>query len=638
MAVWLAAAVLQVVLHGISLDETATAAPIIAGAIQYPAGHPHEDFYRTTYSLLQYIAGGLWLLWPDAFGISAIYNVAFLFVSGFAPFMLTLVLTERPHWAWVAGALALSEAAVPFDGLYPLYVYPFPYSNGHIGMHLIVLVAAMLLSGRWRAAGFLLGIFPAVHGTLAAVAWVWAALWLVTAAERPTGPDRRRLLLSGIIGLAICAALAAVILSREVAPPAAPYLSSDDALAVYRQFTLKSDLHRQTPRLASFGYLVNPLAFFLLGAVTIAVRRSLSGADAAVRRLRAILDLGAIGWAVILAAYLYRQLIGTLPLPLEIAMPFRLANLTAMLLIPLTVATLAIVASALHESRRWVVPVVVAGAMIIGALYSVRNPPLVSSFLLMALWGVVVAAVLATPIGRARSIAVALLLLLLAAFYLSRGGERPFIALLLPLFGTAALFALSSRSRQLRSWSGVLGANRLRVALLGASVVAVLAGIAIRGADDPYGPMDQTWRRMKPEDRALRAWVAAHTAPDESILTPMWPYAKAQAKLERPQLIEWETMYAMTYAPRRAAILNELSRDVFGVDYADARALSALCGGGFIDIWCQEWADSWKTRTRAGWQALGRKYAVRLVMAPREWRIDLPSDTTVGRWTMYRIP
>ena len=50
--IWLLYSLLSLALNGVALDELVTPAQIIAGAVQYPPGHPHEIAYLRFYSLL----------------------------------------------------------------------------------------------------------------------------------------------------------------------------------------------------------------------------------------------------------------------------------------------------------------------------------------------------------------------------------------------------------------------------------------------------------------------------------------------------------------------------------------------------------------------------------------------------------
>jgi hypothetical protein len=94
----------------------------------------------------------------------------------------------------------------------------------------------------------------------------------------------------------------------------------------------------------------------------------------------------------------------------------------------------------------------------------------------------------------------------------------------------------------------------------------------------------------------------------------------------------------MTYMPNLAPVIGALARDLYGVDYADHARLAEMCSGRLLTEWCPEWLDGWKRRTRAEWQAIGRKYDFDLVIAPANLKLDLPSALEGERWTLYEIP
>ena len=122
--VWGAYSALQIVFNGVVLDESVLPGQIIANAVSYPAGHPHDVFYRQAYSLSHFAAAGMWALGFDEIGISALRNWMFLFTSVMAVFSVALVLTRRPYWAHSAVAVALLGAYLRYQGTYPLWVFP----------------------------------------------------------------------------------------------------------------------------------------------------------------------------------------------------------------------------------------------------------------------------------------------------------------------------------------------------------------------------------------------------------------------------------------------------------------------------------------------------------------------------------
>src|SRR5215472_6862846 len=71
-AVWFAYAILTVLVHGVVMDQDLVPAQVIAGAVRYPPGHPHEIFYSQVFNLPSYVLAGLWRAIPDVIVLSAL--------------------------------------------------------------------------------------------------------------------------------------------------------------------------------------------------------------------------------------------------------------------------------------------------------------------------------------------------------------------------------------------------------------------------------------------------------------------------------------------------------------------------------------------------------------------------------------
>ena len=76
----LALSVIVVWLHGVAVDQDLVPAQILAGAVHYPAGHPHDVAYRKTFNLFNYLLAGLWAVLPNSVLLSALRNLLFVFL------------------------------------------------------------------------------------------------------------------------------------------------------------------------------------------------------------------------------------------------------------------------------------------------------------------------------------------------------------------------------------------------------------------------------------------------------------------------------------------------------------------------------------------------------------------------------
>src|SRR5262249_3264261 len=194
--VWGVYSVIQILINGIVLDESLAPAQIIAGAVQYPAGHPHQIYYWKAYNLFHYLAAGVWAVEPAPLTISAARNFLFLFSSAFAPFAITVLLTRRPLWGHIAATLTVAEAPLRFEGVYPMWVFPSGNSNGHIGLYAAMIIVVLLLARLWRTGGLLLGMLPAIHPAMPLVIWPWSGAYLLFSRELNSRKERVRLLLA----------------------------------------------------------------------------------------------------------------------------------------------------------------------------------------------------------------------------------------------------------------------------------------------------------------------------------------------------------------------------------------------------------------------------------------------------------
>jgi hypothetical protein len=640
--------VLQVVVNGVVLDEVVVPAQIIAGAVHYPAGHPHQVYYPQFFNLANSLSAAVWSWAPDALIHSGVRNVLFLFASLFSTFAMTLVLARRAIWAHLAAALVAADAPLRLSGVYPIFVFPNFYSHGHIGLCTLLWAVALLLARNWRWAGFLIGILPSLHAPMAMMAWAWATLYLAFAAGRPTGKDRSTFFWWAAAGIVVSAAVAGVVYwqsSRTVLE--APYDVTARAQDYYRSFTESADRHRRFLPFRPFGYLVNPVFFFLCGGLMCRWLRQEKPNDFTNPSHRDWFWVLVLGGGV--ATYVYgttllRFVVG-LPRFVEMTMPLRFSNVLAMCAVPLTVAGWAVLTSLLPlPRRRAALALIVALVCAAGVARMLEGPqgPLyrgrVADNLFFAMSGVLLGLALYVARGERRLRGATLLAVgcvsgaLLAASSRTRGGVT-FAAVLL---ATLVLLILAERL-VVKTLQGHRQRSFAPAALLAASLLLALA--ALRGRDvDPFLRTGARWDVMNGYDRQLQRWLAAHTRPDELILTPVLPRAEIQAKTGHPVLMEMETLWLMSYKPALAATIGTMAKDLYGVDYLDRGPGTHFVSQSRFSTEDPVWLEAWKKRTLQEWQALQRKYNFRLVLSPADTRLHLPEAVAVEGWTLYLIP
>ncbi len=570
---WSVYAVLIVLKSGVVLDQDLVPAQVIAGSVHYPPGHPHQIFYPRVFNLPTYLLAGLWALRPDPIFLSAIRNWLFMFLSAFVPFALTAALTRRPAWGHVAALFTLSEAAHQFRGIYPSQIFPDFNSDGHVGAHAAMLIVALLLAASWKWGGLLLGLLPAIHPTMAIIVWPWSLCYLFFKG-RTLAPDvRKRLFLSIGTGLAICGALGVFILLTApplVAPP--PYDSHANGPLIYRLFETTSDAHRRPLPMVSLGYLVNPLALFGL----IAILAWKDGKSKAMARW--LFLLGICIWGYVDGAWLFQRIAGWLPLPVQISMPGRYANLSAMLLIPLGVAIIARVRQA---------PAIFTALILVQAACTPYYHDFLKRYFIVLIWGAALA----------------------AHIYLRRRKA-------------------SAHGFELPSWCAP-------AAFLLAVLVSL--GIPFNAAWAERASQQNPGYRIQPYDHQLNAWLAAHASADDAILVPTGPASELQSKTGRPVMMELETIYFMTYKPDLAPVIGSMARDFYGLDYADPAHLAPLLQGGRFTPGSPHVTAAWQSKTVEEWRDLSRKYNFHLVLSLTAVPLPLSPVLPGPRWTLYSI-
>lgn len=668
--VWGVYSIVQILVNGIVFDEALAPAQIIAGAIQYPSGHPHQIYYQKAYNLFHYLAAGVWAIKPAPLAISAARNFLFLFSSAFVPFALTVLLTRRPLWGHLAAAMTVMEVALRFGGIYPMWVFPNGNSNGHLGLHAAMLVVVLLLARSWREGGLMLGLLPSLHPAMPLLIWPWSGAYLLFSRELHSRKEKARLLRGIGLGLAICAALALVIFIRAAdsgaVPPyqAQPENAQVDGELIHRQFTLTTDVHRRLAPLWWFAYSVGPVALFVIGMLLLWAPKRPEAASSAGPNSRTclwILSLSGIASLYVYGAWALQYWTGALPAPIEMSMPYRFANFTTLLLVPVTVAAMAGAQAAMDERASRFATVMIAGLIFVAGigLFSDRRPET-----LYVMWGLLLAmdfyAYRKQPRRRWMS---PVAILAIGGVTLAIGGAtrlgagwipltRVFLVSFLVSCLALGLSALkwrrgegrqegeqkeSSETRQPAALHWLLKIGWGQVALLCACLVSSLAALPRSSQNEVFTNMPR-WDMVSQYDRELSQWLVTHARPNEMILPAIMPQTKLQPRINHPVLMELESLYLMTYMPSLSPKIGTMTRDLYGVDYADRDRINRISQGGRLSLFSPVWREVWKTRKRDEWRELGRKYDFRLVLAPADTPLDLPVALPGPHWSLYEIP
>jgi hypothetical protein len=523
------------------------------------------------FHLENYLLAGLWKVLPNALLLSALRNLEFVFLSAFLPFALTVLLTRKPAYGHIAALFSFTEAAHQFKGIYPYQVFADFNSDGHIGAHVAVLILVLLLAGAWRWGGFLWGLLPAIHPTMAIIVWPWAAAYFLRF-KRLLPADRKRLLWSAAAGVAICGALAVVIwYTAPSIVPVWPYEKHANGAAIYWQFEQTTDAHRTKLPLRSLGYTLNPIALFCL--IYLVNWRNRESKDI----MRGLLLASVFIWAYVAGAGVFQRLTGWLPTPIQVSMPGRFANLSAMMLIPLGVAAIARIRAA---------PAILAVLLVVESVLTPYNADALKIYFMFLIWG----AALAVHI------------------YKRVWDDR-------------------------QTW---LPPNWLPGLACLVTALACL-GVPVNSAWTARASHAVPGYRFLPSYQQLGAWLNAHASADEPILVPSGPPTELQPKIDRPVLMELETLYMMTYMPEMASFVGPMARDLYGLDYLDQRRLTPLLQNGRVYPGSKTLNAVWTSRTAEEWNALGRKYHFRYVLSGGDVPLQVTPVFWGPRWTVYSI-
>jgi len=649
--VWSLFSLVQVLLNGVVPDEGVVPAQIITGAVRYPAGHPHQIYYTTAFSLLNYIGAVLWMLVPNALVLSGVRNILTLFLSVYVPYALVVLLTEQPLWGYLASALTLSETVLSFQGLYPLMIYPHFWSTGHIGLHLAILTAILVTAGLWRTGGFLLGLLPAIHLTMALVVWPWSICYL--AFNRQARAHSKRLVAAVSLGLALCAGLATVI---GVSHPSgngidSVYRESANKDLIYSEFERTSDFHRQPfpyhtvyPMWVSpmVAYMINPLAFFTMGILLLRsgndrvtnAHGPLSGLVGSGECLGMLVLVG-IAWIYLLTAWLVELSVGSLPWFFQILMPGRFSNFSAVLLIPFMVAAFAIVVEASPTTVRTLAILMASFLlMTLAAARAIRVEWLAPN-VFFVMGGMLVACMACAPLlgYLYRFGAILTALIVTGILYFAAPDHHAGVKILVPFLISWGVFRVGAKVLKGAALDWHAWNVGVRISLVLACGIYSAAALRAHAGNNGRS----SWEVVSGYDQEMTAWLRAHTKPDEMILAQLESATELQVKTGHPVLMELESLLLMTYMRSLAPPLNVMLSDLFGIDYTRSGQLRGI-GQEMkreIDVLA---AHTWEQRKCGEWQELGRRYGFRLVLSFTKVRLRLPTAVAGPEWTLYVIP
>lgn len=316
-------------LSAVGWQDCVEPAQVLAGVVVYPRPTSYLAYQTRIWTGSHQGCALLLAAGMDERTVSVLVS-GLLGALSFTAISLTTWVIGRNAWLALACPVLIHlTRAAAFGTVYPVFLMGSPQTYGILGLSYVALTLAVLGANRRRLGGFLLGVAPAVHPTLA------AGLWLIVAAAAI--PELRAVVRDGWKPFAAGASFAAVSLAVHLAffyqvPTSDPAVAAETLDAFVRGW----DSHRQPVDPAAPEVLLNAAALALVALAP-------SGTDRFLMR-----GLGAAGVLGLASIPLTWMDPAHLPGILVTLMPARFLNLCVLLFVPLVLGLLA-----RHRDRRW---------------------------------------------------------------------------------------------------------------------------------------------------------------------------------------------------------------------------------------------------------------------------------------------
>jgi hypothetical protein len=619
MLFWVVFSLIAVLVRGVRWDENFEFAQVILGQVPYPEGHPLVQYVRSFLSLQTYALAAFMHFFPDPLPANLLRNWAFLATSTVPVFLLGTLFSHRQLAGHVAAVFVLLEVHTSFYSSYPIHVWPGVFSNGPVGMGYMLFTLWALLDRRYRLAGALLGLAPAVHlgqlPPLLAVSVLYG-FHLHRSGERG---DTRRLVLFALPGLVFSIGFAVLLHRYAGAPPTSgPYFSAVAPAELWHTYMAKYATHRAIPYTTGHLVLVavSLLALYLYVFQRAGIIPAREGEESvswpasprAWGLLYCLICAGLV-WGIMVV---HTVMGADVPYLLAGWLPYRLMNHVSPVFIPLLLA--------LGYDRDERVPVFLPVLLLLALLapllhlwverdYMVRyvNANAYLYFLLVgavAGTGVVVAFRAGRTAGLATLGSLSVLVALLAYFH-QYGAACVAMGMIL---GWAPATARISR-------------RVLRVSVVGLACLVLTSMLAAAREAREHLPRSAFHREVA-------AYLAACGEPGAMILVPYMQVGD-QMKYGHPVMADMATMFHGAYRPAIAPAVSAVFQDFYGLSLDPAWLAAHLP---------MAWYEVWPSKTLEEWQALGEKYGLRYVASPTF--MELPLEQVLARpgGRLYRIP
>ena len=298
-------------------------AQVVAGLVKYPLDNPFYIYHTRIWTIVIQLCAVVLRAGVSEITLSRVLS-GLLGMASFQALALFTYAIGGDALLAIGSAFVIFFSRITDAGVvYPVMLLDTHHTYGALGLSALVLVTALFGAGCYRSGGFLLGLAPAIHPSLAV--WVGLAMTIAFASDfrRLTVEFRPALkyFLAGGAVAAVSLAVQLIFISRSL--PVDPHESA----RYFRAFVNVWDDHRRPVHMSQEGVIVNWAALSLA-----VVWLKLAGADLSMpsrfllRTVAAasVLGLGAAAFTWIPAEHQ--------PVLLSMLMPARLLNYNVMVI------------------------------------------------------------------------------------------------------------------------------------------------------------------------------------------------------------------------------------------------------------------------------------------------------------------
>ena len=129
---WILFTGVAIVLRGVQWDENYEFAQAMLGKVVYDDAHPLRQYTLSAYNLQLYSSALILHLNDNPIWLCGFRNFLFIASTVLPVFLLGTWLSGRSWVGHAATILFLMGIHLEFDGIYPQFIWPGMFSNGHV--------------------------------------------------------------------------------------------------------------------------------------------------------------------------------------------------------------------------------------------------------------------------------------------------------------------------------------------------------------------------------------------------------------------------------------------------------------------------------------------------------------------------